>query len=55
MGVEHTVDAILVMSSYDCSGLVPRILYSLSAFSLSSSFSGKGEAGKPAAVQSFTT
>ena len=46
MGAEHTVAAILVISSYDCSGLVPRILYSLSASILSASFSGSREEGK---------
>ena len=35
MGAEHTVEAIFVMSSYDCSGLMPEILHSLSALILS--------------------
>ena len=46
MGVEHTLEAILVMSSYDCSGFVPRILYSWRALSRCDSFSGYVAADK---------
>ena len=46
MGVEHTLEAILVMSSYDCSGFVPRILYSWRALSRCDSFSGYVTADK---------